>query len=83
MSLLFQVTEYRQVLSSMQEGWVYNASLGVVHYGSGTVSCVYFVESLELRIRSFLLNLVDSLGFLKVGSVLDDDYFFVNRKNES
>lgn len=49
---------------------MYNASLGVVHYGSGTVSWVYFVESLELRIRSFLLNLVGSLGFLKVRSVV-------------
>lgn len=56
MSLLFQVREYRQVLSSMREGWVCNASLGVVHYGSGTVSWVCFVESLELRIRSFLLG---------------------------
>lgn len=47
-----------------------NASLGVVYYGSGKISWVCFVESLELRIRSFLLNLVDSLGFLKVGSVV-------------
>lgn len=46
-----------------------NASLGVLHYESGKISWVYFVESLELRIRIFLPNLVDSLGFLKVGSV--------------
>ena len=38
-------------------------------YESGRISWVV-MKSLELRIRVFLLNLVDSLGFLKVGSVL-------------
>lgn len=68
-SVLFQVIGYRQVLSSMNKEGACNASLGVVHYESGKISWVYFVESLELRIRIFLLNLGDSLGFRKVESV--------------
>lgn len=68
-SVLFQVIEYRQVLSSMNREGVCNASLGVVHYESGKISWVCFVESLELRIRIFLLNLGVSLGFRKVESV--------------
>lgn len=48
---------------------MYNASLRVVHCESGRISWVV-VESIELKVRIIFLNLVDSLGFLKFGSVV-------------